>query len=407
MNLPLFIAKKYFFSKKKKNFINIISIIAMVALAAGSGALIVILSVFNGLEDLIRSLHNHFDPQLKVEATVGKSFEISDDLISKIQEVEGVAIVTEVVEDNAYVKYRNSTMVVNIKGVEDNFIDHRRLDDKIVQGTFKLKENDMDFTVLGRGVQYTLGIVNLKDLYAVHVYYPDRKAKSAFNPTNLVNHKTIIPAGIFAIEKQYDLNYMFVPLDFAMDLLDYDSRRSYLEIKVADNASIANVQKRLIATLGEQFRVLNSDQQHSGLIKAVKIEKLIVFLILSLVVFILSFNIFFSLTMLAIDKRRDFSVLYALGANNRHIRRIFFSESIMIACIGALSGLIIGIAICLIQSKYGLVKLGMASAVMENYPVKVEPLDILYILMVVVIITLLASFKPSNMIKKLKISDYL
>lgn len=402
MNFPAFVAKRYFLSKKKKHFINVITFIAMASLAIGTASLIIILSVFNGLEDLIRSLNNYFDPQLKVVVAEGKSFEVDSLFLNKVKNVEGVAVVTEVIEDNVYVTYRNSTMVVKLKGVSDNFLAQNRLDSRIIQGELKLKGNGTNYAVIGVGVQYTLGIVNLKDMFALRVYYPDRTARYSFNTTRLINTKSLLPAGVFAIEKKYDENYIFAPLEFAADLMDYENRRSYLEIKVKDNYSISEVQHNLRRFLGNKFKVLNSDQQHSSLIKAVKVEKLIVFLIVSLIVAILAFNSFFSLTMLAIEKQKDISILFSLGADKKLVRRIFFWESVLISGIGVCCGLFLGTLVCLIQQKFGIVKLGMATSVMENYPVKIQAPDYLYIFAVIILITIFASLKPAKMASEIQ-----
>ncbi len=407
MNLSLFIAKRYFLSKKKKNFINIISLIAMSALAIGSASLIIILSVFNGLEDLIRSLHNYFDPQLKIEVVEGKSFEVDEKFLQSIRNLEGVEIVTEVIEDNVVIAYRNSKMVVKLKGVSDNFIDQHRLDDRIVQGDLKLRENNVNYAIIGVGVQYILGVVNLKELFALRIYYPNREAKSTFNTSKMINTKSLLTAGVFAIEKQYDANYIFAPLDFAKDLMDYEDRRSYLEIKVDNGYSISNVQSNLKNLLGDKFRVLNSDEQHQSLIRAVKVEKFIVFLIVALIVAILSFNSFFSLTMLAIDKRKDISVLFSLGADRKLIKKIFIWESILISFIGAFIGLCIGTLFCVIQQQFGILKLGMATSVMENYPVKIQVLDYFYIFIVITLITIIAAIKPSNLASNIKILRFI
>lgn len=397
MNFPLFVARRYFLSKRKKHFINIISFIAMASLALGSASLIIILSVFNGLEDLIRSLNNYFDPQLKIEAVEGKSFEVDSLFMENIKSIDGVAVVTEVIEDNVYVKYRNATMVVKLKGVSDNFVEQNRLDSRIVQGSLRLRENGANYAVIGMGVQYTLGIVNLKDMFAMRIHYPKRTSRHSFNPAQLINTKSLLPAGVFAIEKQYDENYIFAPLQFAVDLMDYENRRSYLEIIVKDGYSISAVKKRLKGELGNTFRVLDSDEQHLSLLKAVKLEKLIVFLIVALIVSILSFNSFFSLTMLAIDKQKDISVLFSLGVDKKVVRKIFLWISIMISGVGLSLGLILGTLVCIIQREYGIVKLGMTTSVMDNYPVKILGIDYLYIVLVIMLITLLASLKPAKM----------
>ncbi|MDZ7606782.1 MAG: ABC transporter permease [Cyclobacteriaceae bacterium] len=245
MNLPIFIARKYFLSKKKTNFINVISIISMAGVAIGTMALVIVLSVFNGLEDLIRSLNNSFDPELKIEHAKTKSFELDTLLIANIKNVPGVEIVTQVVEDNAYVKYKNDEMVVKLKGVESNFIDHHRMDNNITQGRFVLEEDGVPYAVIARGVQSSLSINRLTNLYPLQFYYPKREKTSGLNMANLTNQGIILPGGVYAIEKQYDLDYVFVPLSFALDVFEYGNRRTSLEIKVSDNYNIASVKEQV------------------------------------------------------------------------------------------------------------------------------------------------------------------
>lgn len=368
----------------------------MLAVAVGTMSLVVVLSVFNGLEDLIRSLHNYFDPELKIVPSSGKSFEVSDELLESIRDTEGVAILTQVVEDNAYVQYRNAKMVVNLKGVEENFIEHRRLDKRMVQGELKLKENGIDYAIMGRGVQYALNVMNMAEMHSLQIYYPRRGRVSTANIASSLNRMNIMPAGVFAIEKQYDMSYIFVPLDFAIDLLDYENRRTSLEVKVQDGISIGATQRRLKALLGERFEVLNSDEQHSSLLKAIKIEKLFVYLTFSFILLVASFNIFFSLTMLAIDKKKDIAILYAMGANNKLIKSIFLSEGAIISFSGAILGLGIGLIICIIQQQFGIVSMGMATSVLESYPVKMQAGDFLYTGLTIVLITLAASYRPAH-----------
>ena len=407
MNLPLFIARKYFLTRKKRNFINIISIISMGAVAVGTMALVIVLSVFNGLEDLIRSLHNFFDPELKITATTGKSFEVDPDLISRIYEVEGVAVVTEVVEDNAYVRYRNAEMVVKIKGVQDNFIENQRIDQRIVQGELKLYEDGVPYALIGRGVQYSLSITKLDNQYAMQLYYPRRGRVSSLDPSRLTNQKLIFPSGVFAIEKQYDLNYIFVPLEFAVELLEYGNRRSSLDIKMKDGYSIAQVQQKLKARLGDGFRVLNSDEQHSSLLKAIKIEKFFVYLTFSFILAIASFNIFFSLTMLAIDKKKDIAILFALGASQAMVRWIFLTEGAIISLTGAVIGLITGLFVCVVQQEFGIISMGMQTAVLEAYPVSMKFADFIYTGLAIIVITLVASYRPASIASRVELRSHL
>lgn len=379
----------------------------MVAVAVGTMALVIVLSVFNGLEDLIRSLHNFFDPELKITAITGKSFEVDPDLISSIYEVEGVAVVTEVVEDNAYVRYRNAEMVVKIKGVQDNFIDNQRIDQRIVQGELKLHEDGVPYALIGRGVQYSLSITKLDNQYAMQLYYPRRGRVSGLDPSRLTNQKLIFPSGVFAIEKQYDLNYIFVPLEFAVELLEYGNRRSSLEIKTKDGYSIAQVQQKLKARLGDGFSVLNTDEQHSSLLKAIKIEKFFVYLTFSFILAIASFNIFFSLTMLAIDKKKDIAILFALGASPATVRWIFLAEGAIISLSGAVIGLVTGLIVCVVQQEFGVISMGMQTAVLEAYPVSMKFADFVYTGLAIIVITLLASYRPASIASRVELRSHL
>ncbi|MFA0961915.1 FtsX-like permease family protein [Roseivirga sp. BDSF3-8] len=399
MKLPLFIARKYFLSGKKKTFINVISIISMLAVMTGSAALIIVLSVFNGLEGLIRSLYDTFDPELKVTAVEGKTFSLTDSLLTQIDEVEGVRVITQVVEDNAYVRYRDSEMVVTVKGVSDNFLDQHRLDDMIVQGEMKLYEDGINYAIIGRGIQNVLSISPSNDFYALQVFYPKkgRTGNLALDPSRLTNRKNIMPGAVFAIEKQFDEQFIFVPLDFAEELMEYGDRRTSLEIQTTEEASVKDVQAALKELLGEKFQVYNSDEQHSSLLKAIKVEKLFVYVTFFFILAIASFNIFFSLTMLALDKKEDIKVLYAMGANDRLVRNIFLTEGGLISFLGAALGLFIGYSLCYLQSEYGMIGMGMQTSILEAYPVKMEWIDFVLTAASIIFITYLASFRPAGM----------
>lgn len=379
----------------------------MIGVAVGTMSLVIVLSVFNGLEDLIRSLYSSFDPEIKVTATTGKSFEIDDAFLEKLSKIEGVAIVTEVIEDNAYVRYRDSELIVKVKGVGDNFIEQERMDETIVHGELKLKKDGNNYALVGRGVQYGLGIAPDNDFYTLQLFYPKNLRPGSLNPSSLYNQKNILPGAIFAIEKQYDENYIFVPLDFAQALMDYGNKRTSLEIKTTPGFSISAVQSNLKNALGEKFMVLNSDEQHSGLLRAIKIEKLFVFLTFSFILAVASFNIFFSLTMLAIDKKKDIAVLYSLGATDKMIKNIFLKEGAIIAFSGAISGLLLGLLICWLQETYGLVSMGMQTSILDSYPVKMEFADFIYTGMSIILITLLASYRPAIIATQTNIKDNL
>lgn len=408
MNLPLFIAKRYFLSKRKKNFINIISILSVVGVAFSTAALIIVLSVFNGLGDLIGSINNAFDPQLKIEPVKGKSFEVSDELLAKIKNVRGVEIVTEVIEDFAYVRYRDADMVATIRGVSDNFLDQKRLDDHIVHGDLKLKDKDIPFAIVGNGVRYTLSIAVEDDMYALQVYYiKNVKSNASLDPSKIYSRKSIRPGGVFSIEKNFDENYIFMPLEFVEELLNYENKRTFLEVKTLSGTTISTVQNDIKKVLCDSFLVLTNEEQHKDLFRLLKLEKLFTFLALSLLLLVGSINIFFSLMMLAIDKKKDITILSAVGADATLIRNIFLTEGALIAGIGAILGLVLGGSVCWLQEHYGLVSMGMESAVMQNYPVKMRFLDFLYTGIVIIVITIIVSIHPASLAAKTYSTEHL
>lgn len=379
----------------------------MVGVAFSTAALIIVLSVFNGLEGLLRSLYTSFDPELKIETLVGKSFEINEDLLKKVKSIEGVSVITEVIEDYAYIRYRDADVVATIKGVSDNFIDQHRLDDRIVQGELKLKKDGVNFAILGRGIQYALSVAVDEEMYALQIFYIKDLRRSSLDASQMYSKKSIRPGGVFSIEKTYDENYVFLPLDFVVDLLDYGNKRTALEIKTTAGADILAIQKQIKAALGGSFNVLTNEEQQRDLYRLLKIEKLFTFLALSLLITVGSINIFFSLMMLAIDKKKDISVLSAIGASQKLIRNIFFSEGAIISFIGAGSGLIIGGIICWLQDKFGLVGMGMENAVIPNYPVTLIWTDFLLTGLVIIAITFLVSFYPARLASKSYSTEYL
>lgn len=382
----------------------------MIGVAIGTMALVVVLSVFNGLEDLIRESYNTFDPEIKIVPQVGKTFEVNDSLLSNIQQVKGVSIVTEVVEDKALLGYQDAKMVVTLKGVSNNFVEQTELARAMVHGELLLEKDGKDFAILGRGVQYTLSVSPSNEFYALQVFSPKRETESGFNPdpmTRYFKRRNIMPGGVFAIEKQFDANYVIVPLDFAVDLFDYSGKRTALEIKTTADAKINDVQERLQEMLGSQLNVLNSDQQHESLLRAIKIEKLFVYLTFSFILAVASFNIFFSLSMLAIDKKKDIAMLFAMGAGKKIVRLIFLYEGAIIAFIGTVTGLFVGFLICWIQQTFGIVSMGMQTAIVDAYPVKMQFSDFFYTAISITIITFSASYRPASIAARTEVKDFL
>lgn len=380
---------------------------SMIGVAVGTMALVVVLSVFNGLENLIRSLYSSFDPEIKVSLVKGKSFVMNDSLYSLIRNVEGVGIITEVIEDNALLKYKEDQMVVKVKGVSDNFIQQKRMDSMIVSGKFSLHKGGRDLAIIGRGVQNALGISLYNDLYPLQLWYPKNTKSLLADPQKVFNRENIMAGAVFAIEKQYDDNYVFVPLEFAQKLLMYGDRRTSLEIKTEPGKDFNVVRNRLQKKLGDRFIVQNSDEQHASLLKAIKIEKLFVYLTFSFILAIASFNIFFSLTMLAIDKKKDVAILYSIGATRKFIIKLFIWEGGIIAFVGAFLGLLLGFFICLAQQKFGFVSMGMETSIIDAYPVKMQVEDFITTGVTILFITIVASYRPALRAASINIKDNL
>ncbi|HAI75190.1 MAG TPA: hypothetical protein DCM08_03010 [Microscillaceae bacterium] len=410
MSVPFWIAKRYFFSLKKARFISIVSVISMLGVAVGTMALVLVLSVFNGLEGLIRKLHHTLNPDLKVIAAQGKSFGITADWMAQLQTVEGVAYLTEIIEDNAVLRYQDVQMVVNLKGVSENYRKQSNVERAMVRGEFTLRRGNTQYAVTGRGVQRSMGISLSNQTDLMELWYPKRSKKISLgeiNPEKNFNRKFILPVGIFAVEQQYDEKYVFVPISFAESLLEYNQRRTSLEIKVKPNYTVAQVQKALQKKLGSQFVVQNTDEQQAGLLKAIQIEKFFVYITLSFVLAVASFNIFFSLTMLAIEKKKDIAVLYTLGAEVGTIRRIFIFEGVLISLIGATLGMTTGLGICLLQQQFGIIPMGTATTIVSAYPVELRLNDFLFSALSVIIITLLSSVPPALRIDPTQVKAYL
>ena len=368
----------------------------MVGVAISTMALVAVMSVFNGLEDLIRGLFSSFDSELQVTPVAGKTFVATEDWLNAIREVEGVEVITEVIEDNALLEYRGNQHIARVKAVSDNYFDHERFSKGYFWGDTTLGTTIRPGAILGRGVAFALSI-NLDDINSIlTIYYPKApKSAATLDPNQLYTAGQVEPRGFFSIEQGVDNEYILVPLDFFKEMLSYDQKRTALELKVASGHSISSVQEALEAHLGAEFAVKNADEQHATLIRTVKLEKLVVFLTLTFILALASFNIFFSLSMLAIEKKKDLAVLKSMGAKNSLIRGIFLKQGALIAFSGAILGLILGLLLVGAQEKFGLISLGIASGVVDAYPVRIHWPDLGWISLAVVTITLLASWRPA------------
>jgi len=400
MNFPFYIARRYLFAKKSHNVINIISIISLIGVATGVTALVIVLSVFNGFDSLIKTMYSTFDAQIKVKVVEGKTFSANAPEIEKLRNLEGVAVFCEVLEENALFRYRDRQSIGMIKGVSRNYADLTGVDSMMVDGTFNLWRGSQPLAIMGQGVAYYLN-ANLSQFDPMTVYVPKRGRNTSLSPENAFTTKGIMPSGVFAIEQEFDMQYIFVPLEFARTLLEYNDEITAIEIKAQDGIEIETLQKRVESLLGSKYKVLNRYQQNESLFRTMKTEKFAIGLILSLILVIASFNIIGSLSMLIIDKRSDVETLRSMGADNELIQKIFMAEGMLISLGGTFVGTLLGLVICWLQLTFGLVKLqGTGNFIIDAYPVDIQMLDISFVLAFVILIGYLAARFPVRIITK-------
>lgn len=397
----LFVAWRHLFSKKKHNIVNIISIISVIGVMAGTVALIVILSVFNGMEDLVVHSFNSFNPDIKITLQEGKSFEIDSFPTDKIAQIPTVVAVEEVVSDLVLMEYDNKQQLIELKGVSETYATHSGFDTLLIDGTFALTDT-ADECVIEYGVmgEIAAGIVqlNLKGDQMVKLYYPKRLRKNLGNPANAFNKQYLSVAGVFSSQTEYDSKYLLCSMDFARELMNYENEVTSIEVYVSDNQNIGTTQKEIQAILGDQFVVKNHYQQEELLFKTMKTEKVIIFTILAFILFIAAFNIIGTLGMIIIEKKEDITLLHFLGATPGFIQRIFMIEGMMISFIGGIIGMILGVIICGIQQTFHIITLG-DNYIIDYYPIKMMGHDFIIIFITIILTSLIVSYLPIRYLK--------
>ena len=413
MNFPFYIAKRYLFSKKSHNIINIISLVSVVGVTIGTLALIVVLSVFNGFEDLVKSLFNTFNPDLQITVKEGKTFDAHQVSRDKISQIPGVVSFTEVVEENALLKYNSEQYIVTLKGVSDDYLHNNPLDTMLFDGDFILKNGNIDLTIMGYLVAYNLGIKINDYSNPVYAYVPRRTKKGLTTLDQSFNSGALVPSAVFSVQQEIDTKYVIVPIDFTRKLLEYENEVTAIEIRLQPETDTDDIQDQIQNIIGEQFIVKTRFQQQELLYKIMRSEKWAIFFILTFIIIIATFNVVGTLYMLILDKRKDIAILFSMGANEKKIKRIFLAEGLMITLTGALTGLFIGYILCVIQINFGLIKLGSdADAfIIPYYPVKIMLMDFVAVFGIVSVIGLAAAWYPvkqiSNKYLQHRISDFL
>ena len=395
MNLPLFIARRYLISKKSHNAINIISGVALGGIAIGTMALIIVLSVFNGLSALVKSMYNSFGADIRITAVKGKTFQPIGTKFDSIRHFKDVKYYNEVMQDKALLIYNDKQSGVILKGVSNTFEPMMQFDTLIHDGTFTLQKGGLDYGVFGRGIAHQLDIgVSNADYYSVACYAPKRGLQSSPNPTDAITEKHLFPAGTFSINEDFDVHYAIVSINFARALFDYqDSSVTSLEIGLAKGANMDEVKGKIKNMLGSDFAVKDRFEQNEIVFKTLKSEKLWTFIILIFILIIATFNIVGSLSMLILDKEKDIDILWKMGVDISSVQKIFLYEGLLITLIGTCLGILLGTIICMIEIYFKVVGIGQGFVV-DAYPVKLQLMDYLYIFISVLTIGFFSSWYP-------------
>lgn len=404
MNFPFYIARRYLFSKKSHNAINVISAISVCGVALATLALVCTLSVFNGFQDLVTTFFTAFDPQLKITAARGKVFDGQDKRVLQLKKMPDVEVYSESLEDNVMVQYQGRQAMAVVKGVEDNFDQLTPIDSILFgRGDLLLHDEVVDYAIPGIQLLSTLGS-GIRFLDPLEIYAPRRGAKvNMANPSTAFVTGNLFSSGlVFAVnQEKYDASYILTSIDFARRLFQYTTEVSAINLKLKAGADTDAVKKHIQDLLGDDFLVQDRYEQQADTYRIMEIEKLISYLFLTFILMIACFNVIGSLSMLIIDKRDDVVTLRNLGASDRQIVRIFLFEGRMISFFGAFAGVVLGLLLCWLQQEYGLIALGSSgSFVVDAYPVSVHASDVLLIFITVLLIGFLSVWYPVRFLSK-------
>lgn len=394
MSLPLKIAWRYLVSKKGHQAVNIISIVAVCGVVVATAALICVLSVFNGFRGLIMGKLAMLDPQVAITATMGKTVNDADSVIDAISAIPGVERAIPVIEDQALAMYAQMQMPVRLKGVPDDYNTMNGMDSIIVDGEWKLRDQVSRFAVAGAGPAVRL-MVRPDFLGMVRLYAPQRQGHvNIANPMGAFRQDSLFVSGIFQLQQNsYDADLIYVPLDMARDLFDYDSEATQIEVKLAPGANEQQVMDKMARALGKGYQVKNRLMQQREAYRLVNIEKWVAFLLLAFILVIATFNVISTLSLLIIEKDESIATLRALGANDSQISRIFVLQGWLITLVGAVTGVVIGLVLCLCQQQFGWLRLSgdPANMIISAYPVEVQWTDVLITFALVAAVGLLTS----------------
>ena len=410
MNFPFYIARRYLFSKKSTHAINVISFISVVGVAVATTALVIVLSAFNGFHDLVASLFTNFDPQIEIVPAVGKAAPSDDPIFTQIRQLPEIDVATECVEDNALAVYQDRQAMVVIKGVDDNFAELTHITEILYgDGEFGLRAANLNYGTLGIMLAQTLG-TGARWRSPLRVYAPMKEGQLDLSDPaqGFVVDSLDSPGVVFQVKQsKYDARYIIVPISWARSLFGLQGMLSSLELRLKPGSNLDKVKAEIKQIAGDQYKVLDRYEQQDDTFKIMSIEKFFAYIFLTFILVIASFNIVGSISMLIIDKKGDATILRNLGATDRQIIRIFLFEGRMIAVIGAVAGVLIGLLLCGLQQTYGFVHLGDSegSFIVNAYPISVHYTDVAFVFVTVITVGWLAVWYPVRALGKRLLGD--
>ena len=395
MYIPLKIASKYIFSKKNKTFINFLSIFSIASLAVGTAAMIIILSVFNGLEESLKSIYRDFDPDLKIISSEGSY--IRNELANEIYTINNVDVITPFIENKSLLQNNGKEVVSVIKGVDKTFINQGRVVNNLTEGEFNLFNQKSKNTIIGRGIKYGLGINTNSNFESITAFVLNDSIKITPQMLNskIYQKNKLNVVGVFAIENNFDSNYIFTSLSTAQNIFNKENMISGYEIKLKDINQVNKSKDDIKKVIGKELKVLSFSEIRGGLYKILETEKLVVYAIFSMILVLSSLNIFFLLIMMSVEKKKDISVMYSLGIKKKTVRYAFILQGVLIGLSGIIIGLFVGVIISLIQHETGFVKINLPNSIISAYPIQVKVIDLVLITSIVLTISTIASIFPS------------
>jgi lipoprotein-releasing system permease protein len=390
-------AWRYFKAKKSTNAINIISWISVVAMLFGTAALILVLSVFNGFEDLVKGLYSSFYPDLKIGPAAGKQLTLTTEQLQKIRSVKGIKAVSLVVEERAFLKNGESQSMISLKGVDSNYTRVTTVADHIVSGNFNTGTADEPLLVLGSGIENAVAVQADRNIFPLTVYLPRKGEVDLSDPIRSLATDTVNTSGTFVIQQDFDNKYVLTNVDFVKMMLSMPpDAYNAAEIALTSTADEESVQGSLQKILGSNYAVQTRYEQNKSLYSIMQMEKWVIYAILSLILVVAAFNMIGALTMLVLEKREDIGVLHAIGASRNFIKQIFLSEGLLLATIGGGVGMLLALLIALAQQHLHLVSLQGDTFMISYFPVKINPWDFLLVGSTVLVISLIAAYIPAR-----------